>query len=50
MVPVLMSNQDAGQILRRPANGGQTLANLAEAQSRIDEDSRLAGLDVSAVA
>jgi hypothetical protein len=50
VIGMLMSDEDARQVLRGPANGGKARANLAQAEARIDEDARLIGLHVSAIA
>ena len=50
MVGVLVGDENAGQVLRRAANGGEALANLAQAEARVNEDAGLVGFHVGAVA
>ena len=40
----------AGQVLRRAANGGEALANLAQAETRVDQHAGLVGFHIGAVA
>jgi hypothetical protein len=50
MVAVLVGDEDAGQVLRGAAQGGEALADLAEAEARIDQDAGFVGFHVSAIA
>ena len=50
MVAVLVGDEDAGEIFRGAADGGEALADLAEAEARIDQDAGFVGLHVGAIA
>jgi len=50
MIRVLVRDQNPGQILGCPANSGEALANLPQAEARVDEHAGLVGLHVSAIA
>ena len=50
MIRVLVRDQDPSQILRRPANGGEALANLAQAEARVNQDAGLFGFHIGTVA
>ena len=50
MIGMLVRDQNPGQVLRCPANTGEALANLAQAETRVDEQAGLVGLQVGAVA
>ena len=46
---MLVRDQDALQILRRAADPGQTLADLTQAEPRVDQHAGLVGLQVGAI-
>lgn len=50
VVAVLVRDKDGVQILRRPADAGEALADLPQAETGIDQHPRLVGFDVGAVA
>lgn len=50
VVTVFVCDENAGQIFRRAANGGEPLSNLTEAEARIHEDARLGGFHIGAIA
>ena len=50
MVRVLVGDENSGQIFRRPANGRQPLANLAQAEPRVDQDAGVIGFHIGAIA
>lgn len=50
VVAVFVRDEDAGEIFRRAANGGEALADLAETETRIHENARLGGFHVGAIA
>ena len=50
VVRMLVRDQNASEILWGAADGSEPLSNLAEAESRIDQDAGLFGLNVRAVA
>ena len=45
-----MGNQDAGQTFRGATDGGESLANLATAETGIDENARFRRFQIGAVA
>ena len=47
---MLMGYEDAGEILGAPANGGQPLADLAQAEPGINEQARLPRLQIGTIA
>jgi hypothetical protein len=49
MVRMFVRYQDASQIFRRAADGGQALADLAQAEARINEDAGFIGFQISAI-
>ena len=50
VVAVFVGDKDAGEIFRRATNGGEALADLAEAEARIHEDACLGGFHIGAIA
>ncbi len=50
MVRVFVSDQDAGDAFGRAANGGEALPDLAAAETGVNEDTGLGGLQVGAIA
>ena len=50
MIGMLVRDQNAGQILRRPSNGGEAMTDLAQAEARINQDAGFFGFNVSAIA
>lgn len=50
MVGVLVRDEYPSQVFWCPANSGQALANLAQAEARIDQDASLIGLQIGAIA
>ena len=47
---MFVGDEDGGQVLRSAPDGGQALADLTEAETRIHEDARLRGLNIGAIA
>jgi hypothetical protein len=47
---MFMGHEDARQILRRSADGGEALADLAQAKARINEDAGFVGFQIGAIA
>ncbi len=50
MIGMLVRDQNTGKILRHPPDGGQPLADLAQAEARVNQDARFVGFDVRAIA
>ena len=50
MVGMFVGDEDAGEIFRRAANRGKSLADLTPAEARIDEDAGFVGFHVGAIA
>ena len=50
MVAVFVRDENAGEVFRRATDGGETLADLAEAETCIHEDARLGGFHIGAIA
>lgn len=50
MVAVLVRDEDAREVFRGAADGGEALANLAGAESGVDKDAGFIGLHVGAIA
>ena len=50
MVGMLVGDKDAGEILGAPANGGQPLADLAQAKAGIDQQTRFSCFQVGTIA
>lgn len=50
MIAVLVSDEDAGEAFRGAADGGEALADLAAAEAGIDEQTRLARLQIGTIA
>lgn len=49
VIRVLMSDENCGEILRCASDAGEALANLAAAESGVNQDTRFVGFDVRAV-
>jgi len=50
MIRVLVRDENSGKVLGRAPDGGEALANLAQAEARVDQDAGLLGFHVGAVA
>ena len=50
VIRVLVRDENPGQVFRRPANGSEALANLTQAEARVNQDAGLVGFHVGAVA
>jgi hypothetical protein len=50
VVGMLVGDEYCGQVLRRTANSGEALANLAQAETRVNKYAGLCGLHIGAIA
>ena len=50
MIGMFMRDEDAAQAFRRASDGEQSLADLPSAQAGVDEQARLGGFQIGAIA